>query len=96
MTHVFVYLVIASSVHGGSSWNVTPMPNMDVCKQFSESITKPRGFDLNFPRASLVRCVEVKTDKPVNPQYHINDRYISFTIYGQQGKRGSLKEAIYI
>ena len=23
MTHVFVYLVIASSVHGGSSWNVT-------------------------------------------------------------------------
>ncbi|SQD10972.1 Uncharacterised protein [Citrobacter freundii] len=54
MTHVFVYLVIASSVHGGSSWNVTPMPNMDVCNQFSESITKPRGFDLNFPRASLV------------------------------------------
>lgn len=71
MTHVFVYLVIASSVHGGisggSSWNVTPMPNMDVCNQFRESITKPRGFDLNFPRASLVRCVEVKTDKPVNP-----------------------------
>lgn len=26
MTHLFVYLVIASSVHGGSSWNVTPMP----------------------------------------------------------------------
>lgn len=23
MTHVFAYLVIASSVHGGSSWNVT-------------------------------------------------------------------------
>lgn len=67
MTHVFVYLVIASSVHGGSSWNVTPMPNMDVCRQFSESITKPREFYLNFPRASMVRCIEVKTDKPVNP-----------------------------
>ncbi|HHR5390843.1 TPA: hypothetical protein ACS5PF_004019 [Salmonella enterica subsp. enterica] len=68
MTHVFVYLVIASSVHGGSSWNVTPMPNMDVCEQFKESITKRRGFEgFNFPRASLVRCIEAKTDKSVNP-----------------------------
>lgn len=49
MTHLFVYLVIASSVHGGSSWNVTPMPNMDVCNQFSESITKPRDLTLISP-----------------------------------------------
>ena len=33
MTHVFVYLVLASNVSAGSSWNVTPMPNMDVCEQ---------------------------------------------------------------
>ena len=49
MTHLFVYLVIASYVHGGSSWNVTPMPNMDVCNQFSESITKPRDLTLISP-----------------------------------------------
>lgn len=67
MTHVFVYLVIATGVHGGSSWNVTPMPNMDVCEQFRESITKPRSFMSDLPRAGMVRCIETKTDKPVNP-----------------------------
>ncbi|ASN18217.1 hypothetical protein B7764_24065 (plasmid) [Pantoea ananatis] len=66
MTHIFVYLVIASNVAYGSSWNVTPMPNMDVCEQFRESISKPRGF-YSVPQPDMVRCVEAKTDKPVNP-----------------------------
>lgn len=67
MTHVFVYLVIASGVPGGSTWNVTPMPNMDVCEQFRESISKPRGLT-SAPPPDMVRCVEAKTGKPVNPK----------------------------
>ncbi|MDI3366246.1 MULTISPECIES: hypothetical protein [Pantoea] len=70
MTHIFVYLVIASGVPGGSTWNVTPMPNMDVCEQFRDSIIKPQGYtgyEFNVPRPGKVRCIEAKTDKPVNP-----------------------------
>ena len=66
VTHIFVYLVTASSLVGSSSWNYTPMPNMDVCEQARESFSEPRGLS-SVLRPDVVRCVEVKTDKPVNP-----------------------------
>lgn len=49
MTHVFVYLVIASSVHGGSSWNVTPMPNMDVAISSAKVSLNPGDLTLISP-----------------------------------------------
>lgn len=52
-----------------------PMPNMDVCRQFDEGVTKPRRFEFNFPRANMDRCIEAKTDKPVNQQYYTDNQY---------------------
>ncbi|HHU6416494.1 TPA: hypothetical protein ACUI59_004736 [Klebsiella pneumoniae] len=68
MTHVFVYLVLASNVSAGSSWNVTPMPNMDVCEQFMQTINQTVNQKLNSPvrPSKLVSCIEAKTDKPIN------------------------------
>ncbi|WP_186306753.1 conjugation system SOS inhibitor PsiB family protein [Pantoea ananatis] len=46
------------------------LPNMDVCEQFRNSIIKPQGYtgyEFNVPRPGKVRCIEAKTDKPVNP-----------------------------
>ncbi|HBW1631561.1 TPA: hypothetical protein N3I44_005648 [Klebsiella quasipneumoniae] len=64
MTHVFVYLVLASNVSAGSSWNVTPMPNMDVCEQFMQTINQKMNSPVR--RSNLVSCIEAKTDKPIN------------------------------
>ena len=64
MTHVFVYLVLASNVSAGSSWNVTPMPNMDVCEQFMQTINQKMNSPVR--RSNLVSCIEAKKDKPIN------------------------------
>ena len=64
MTHVFVYLVLASNVSAGSSWNVTPMPNMDVCEQFMQTINQKLNSPVRLSK--LVSCIEAKTDKPIN------------------------------
>lgn len=31
--HTFIFLVLIKNINGGGSWNVTPMPNTDVCVQ---------------------------------------------------------------
>ena len=31
--HTFIFLVLMKNVGGGGIWNITPMPNTDVCVQ---------------------------------------------------------------
>lgn len=31
--HTFIFLVLIKNINGGGSWNITPMPNTDVCVQ---------------------------------------------------------------
>ncbi|HGY8124710.1 TPA: hypothetical protein ACNTF2_005044, partial [Escherichia coli] len=44
------------------SWNITPMPNTDVCVQVLRTIESHggRGF------GNTGECIEVKTNKPLN------------------------------
>lgn len=36
--HTFIFLVLIKNINGGGSWNVTPMPNTDVCVQVLRTI----------------------------------------------------------
>ncbi len=44
--HTFIFLVLIKNINGGGSWNVTPMPNTDVCVQVLRTIEAHggRGF----------------------------------------------------
>ena len=36
--HTFIFLVLIKNINGGGSWNITPMPNTDVCVQVLRTI----------------------------------------------------------
>ncbi|NAQ61833.1 hypothetical protein FZN13_21940, partial [Escherichia coli] len=44
--HTFIFLVLIKNINGGGSWNITPMPNTDVCVQVLRTIESHggRGF----------------------------------------------------
>ena len=46
--HTFIFLVLIKNINGGGSWNVTPMPNTDVCVQVLRTIEAHggRGFGI--------------------------------------------------
>lgn len=60
--HTFIFLVLIKNINGGGSWNVTPMPNTDVCVQVLRTIEAHggRGF------GNTGECIEVKTNEPLN------------------------------
>lgn len=60
--HTFIFLVPMNSVSGGRVWNITPMPNTDVCVQVLRTIEAHggRGF------GNKGECIEVKTNEPLN------------------------------
>ena len=41
--HTFIFLVLIKNINGGGSWNVTPMPNTDVCVQVLRTIEAHGG-----------------------------------------------------
>lgn len=61
MQAVYVYLLLASGFTSDVSWNVTPMPNMEVCSLTLEQVMK--GMDgPNYERVSppsVAKCIEV-------------------------------------
>lgn len=60
--HTFIFLVLIKNINGGGSWNVTPMPNTDVCVQVLRTIEAHGGRDFG----NTGECIEVKTNKPLN------------------------------
>ncbi len=60
--HTFIFLVLIKNINGGGSWNITPMPNTDVCVQVLRTIESHggRGF------GNTGECIEVKTNEPLN------------------------------
>lgn len=60
--HTFIFLCADKNINGGGSWNITPMPNTDVCVQVLRTIESHggRGF------GNTGECIEVKTNKPLN------------------------------
>ena len=45
--HTFIFLVLIKNINGGGSWNVTPMPNTDVCVQVLRTIEAKTNEPLN-------------------------------------------------
>lgn len=60
--HTFIFLVLMKNVGGGSVWNITPMPNTDVCVQILRRIEAHGGRGLG----NIGECIEVKTNEPLN------------------------------
>ncbi len=61
--NAYLYFSCADkNINGGGSWNITPMPNTDVCVQVLRTIESHggRGF------GNTGECIEVKTNKPLN------------------------------
>lgn len=46
--HTFIFLVLIKNINGGGSWNITPMPNTDVCVQVLRTIESHGGRDLEI------------------------------------------------
>lgn len=46
--HTFIFLVLIKNINGGGSWNVTPMPNTDVCVQVLRTIEAHGGGALEI------------------------------------------------
>ncbi len=44
--HTFIFLVLMKNVGGGGIWNITPMPNTDVCVQILRRIEARGGRGL--------------------------------------------------
>lgn len=61
--HTFIFLVLMTPSSGGGIWNVTPMPNTDVCLKMLQAVQarSGRGYGGNSGE-----CIEVKTSEPLN------------------------------
>lgn len=61
MPTVYIYLLLASGYTSDVSWNVTPMPSMDVCNITLKEVMK--GIpDMNYGTVrapSAGKCIEV-------------------------------------
>ncbi|VUS84667.1 hypothetical protein [Klebsiella pasteurii] len=61
--HTFIFLVLMTQSSGGGIWNVTPMPNTDVCLKMLRAIEARGG---RGHRSTTGECIEVKTREPLN------------------------------
>lgn len=61
--HTFIFLVLMTPSSGGGVWNLTPMPNTDVCLKMLRAVEAHggRGYGSNTGE-----CIEVKTREPLN------------------------------
>lgn len=62
MQAVYVYLLLASGFTSEVSWDVTPMPNMEVCNLTLEQVMKGmEGSNYESVRPpSVAKCIEVQ------------------------------------
>lgn len=64
MATAYFYLLLASGYAGNVSWNVTPMPSMDVCQLTLKEVLKGIDPDLNYGSVrapSGAKCIEIET-----------------------------------
>lgn len=61
--HTFIFLVLMTPSSGGGVWNLTPMPNTDVCLKMLRAVEARggRGYGSNTGE-----YIEVKTREPLN------------------------------
>lgn len=61
--HAFIFLVLMTPSSGGGIWDITPMPNTDVCIKMLRVLEARggRGYGSNTGE-----CIEIKTREPLN------------------------------
>ena len=61
--HTFIFLVLMTPSSGGGIWDVTPMPNTDVCIKMLRVLEERggRGYGINTGE-----CIEIKTREPLS------------------------------
>ncbi|VCV91676.1 hypothetical protein BANRA_05203 [Klebsiella pneumoniae] len=60
--HAFIFLVLMTPSSGGGIWDITPMPNTDVCIKMLR-VLEARGAGL---RSNTGECIEIKTREPLS------------------------------
>lgn len=58
--HTFIFLVLMTQSSGGGIWNVTPMPNTDVCLKMLRAIEARGGRAIEVVQGSALKL------KPAN------------------------------
>ncbi|MEQ0076505.1 hypothetical protein ABLV31_24735 [Klebsiella sp. CN_Kp118] len=61
--HTFIFLVLMTPGSGGGIWNLTPMPNTDVCLKMLRAVEARGG---RVYGSNTGECIEVKTREPLN------------------------------
>jgi hypothetical protein len=59
---VYFYLLLASGYTSETSWNITPMPSMEVCELTRKEVMKGIS-DMNYGTVrapSAAKCVEIQ------------------------------------
>ncbi|MER4266160.1 hypothetical protein J8994_31575 [Klebsiella pneumoniae] len=61
--HAFIFLVLLTPSIGGGIWDITPMPNTDVCIKMLRvlEVRGGRGYVSNTGV-----CIEIKTREPLS------------------------------
>ena len=61
--HAFIFLVLMTPSSGGGIWDITPMPNTDVCIKMLRVLEARggRGYGSNTGE-----CIEIKTREPLS------------------------------
>lgn len=62
--HTFIFLVLMTQSSGGGIWDVTSMPNTDVCLKMLRTVEARGGAGPTG--ANRGECIEVKTREPLN------------------------------
>ena len=63
--HAFIFLVLMTPSSGGGIWDITPMPNTDVCIKMLRVLEARggRGYGSNTGE-----CIEIKTPENMQPR----------------------------
>lgn len=61
--HTFIFLVLMTPGSVGGIWNLTPMPNTDVCLKMLRAVEARGGRSYGN---NAGECIEVKTREPLN------------------------------
>ena len=61
--HAFIFLVLMTPSSGGGIWNVSPMPNTDVCIKMLRALEARGG---RSDGGNTGECIEIKTREPLS------------------------------
>ncbi|TCZ55628.1 hypothetical protein [Klebsiella grimontii] len=61
--HTFIFLLLMTPTSAGGNWNITPMPNTDICLKMLRAVEARGG---RGDGGNTGECIEVKTSESLN------------------------------